>query len=849
MNRFLGWVRIGLLDLRGDLRRFGILIACLALGTAVIAAVGSVGAGLRDAVVRDATVLMGGDLEASRPDRDATPEELQVLETLGQVTHVVDTTARAAAGDFSTLVDIAAVGENYPLLGNVTSPQLRPGGKPWTILAPVDGVHGALVHPELLTALGLATGGRFSVGRTEFEVRGLVTGLPDGAVRGFRLGLLMVISDAAVATMTDLRPPLPGLLTQRRYKIQLDGQTYDEAKASIETAFNDRTWTVRSPRDAAGDLARYYDLFTRFLLIVGLSSLLVGGVGVFTGVTSYIGERQRSIATMRSMGATGARVLTHFLSQVAVLTFLGVGIGIIAGAISSAIALPFVGRALAVNLPSSIDVPALSIAAGFGILAGFAFSYLPLARARNISPAVLFRTLGTSLPKATAREIWHPSTSVPVALAVLGIYLLAVYSTRDVFLVTAYAVGVVVAFIVLRAAAWLLQSVLSRLPSVGPRNVRYALRNIYRPGSPATVVILSIGLGLSMLLVVALLNANLQNQLLGAVSRDAPTFVATDLFDDEIEMLREIQENEASLMRLEWSPSIRARVTRVKGVDASTIEDVGEQASFLLGPDIPVTWRAEPPIDGTIVEGEWWPADYAGPPLISLHTAMRRELGVEVGDIIEFDIFGDTIEARVANFRDFQWLIGLSFVVIFSPGEVSNYPATYLGSLKAAPGLEEDLERSLTRTFPEVAFIAIGDALRQAVGVLGQLATAVNIVGSLAVINGLLVLSGTMAAGRKQRESDAVVHKVLGATRGHVLWIFAIEYGVLAAYAALVATLIGAVAAWAITENALDVGFAADPGLIAIVVAGAIVVTVTAGAVTTWRSLSTPPAQYLRSAH
>ncbi|MDP1730093.1 MAG: FtsX-like permease family protein [Devosia sp.] len=847
MNRQLDWMRVGLLDLRGDLRRFGVLIACLALGTGTIAAVGSVGAGLQSSIVRDATTLMGGDIEVARPDRDANADELAFFETLGQVTHVVDTNARGTSGDNSVFIDLLVVGGNYPLLGNVVSPQLRLGDKPAVLLDKRDGAYGAIVDPVLLDRLGIDVGGHFQIVGTEFEARGTLTSLPDGAVRGFHLGLTAVISTDAFAATPDTRPPLPGLLTQHRYKIVLDDLTYDAAAAAIAAKFNDIDWTTRSPRDAAGNLARYYDLFTRFLLIVGLSSLLVGGVGVSNGVTAYIGERQRSIATMRSLGATGARIMVHFLTQIGVLAAFGVGLGVLFGAVSTALALPLLGQALAVDLPPSIDPKALLTAAAFGLLAAFAFSYLPLVRAENVRPALLFRSLGSVMPQPAWRDMAQPSVLAPTVFAVAGIFWLAVVTTDDIRLVTSYTVGVVLAFLLLRAAGLLLQFVLRLVPPLPNASIRNAFGNICRPGSSAPVVIMSLGLGLAMLLVIALLNSNLHTQLLGAVSRDAPTFVATDLFNDEVAELRMLSDTDPMLEKFEWSPMLRGAVSKVKGTPSSEFKNLPEEAAFMLDGEIPLTWLRDLPKGTTVVDGSWWPADYTGKPLISLRSTMKTQLGLKVGDIVELKLFGETIEATVANFREYQWQNGINFMVTFSPGVIENYPSTYLGTIKAAAGHEKDLERMLSRKFSDITFIPIGDALNQAVNILSQLGTAVNIVGGLAVINGLLVLAGTMSAGRKQREADAVVHKVLGATRADVVRIFTLEYGLLGAFSAVIATLVGIAGAWAITQRALEVGFSVDPVLILVVIVGAVLLTIAAGAVTTWSALSTRPAQFLRN--
>jgi putative ABC transport system permease protein len=351
-----------------------------------------------------------------------------------------------------------------------------------------------------------------------------------------------------------------------------------------------------------------------------------------------------------------------------------------------------------------------------------------------------------------------------------------------------------------------------------------------------------------MLLVIALLNSNLHSQLLGAVSRDAPTFVATDLFEDEVASLEEMQQNDPLMANVESSPMLRGAITSLAGADPDTLTDISEEAEFLLGDEVPITWVRDLPAASTVVDGAWWRPDYDGPPLVSLRISMKTDLGLKVGDVVTFDIYGETIEAKIANFREYQYQQGINFMVTFSPGAIEVFPSTSLATIKAAAGHEKDLERELIRTFPDVTFISIGDALNQAVTILGQLGTAVNIVGGLAVINGLLVLAGTMAAGRKQREADAIVHKVLGATRADVLWVFALEYSLLGAFAAAIATAVGVAGAWAITQSAIEIGFSADPVLIVSVIVGAVLLTVVAGAVTTWRALSTRPAQFLRDA-
>ncbi|HVX73760.1 MAG TPA: FtsX-like permease family protein, partial [Devosia sp.] len=793
MTKLRNWIRVALVDLRGDLRRFGILLACLALGTATIAGVSSVGDALKGAILRDANTLMGGDIQVNRADRRANPSEFAYMQTLGQVSETISSNSRADAMDDSgntAFLDIYAVDDLYPLYGDVVSPQLKPGEKPADLLALKDGAYGAIVDPVILDRLGIDLGGHFTVNGTEFEARGLLNSLPNSALRGLHLGLTTLMSVEAEQANPETRPPLPGLLTQYSYKIKLnpDQGDYTIAKPKVEEHFKaDPEWKVQSPYDAAGTLARFYDLFVRFLLIVGLSSLLVGGVGIFNAVSAYIQERQRSIATLRSLGATGPRILVHFFTQVGIMSLVGIVIGLVIGAGLTAAALPVLGRILAVDLPPSIEWPALLTALLFGILAAFAFSYIPLVRAEKLRPAMLFRTVGTSIQSLRTREYLDPWVLGPLLVAGLGIFGLAWWTTQDLSLVGYYAIGVIAAYLLLSLAGRALQAVLRAIPPLPSVTFRNAFRGIYRPGSPAPTVIMSLGLGLAMLLVIVILSVNLRDQLLGQVTKDAPTFVATDLFDDEVVDLQDFLNSTGQVTEFMHSPMIRAAITKVNGVPSADIrdrKDISGEAAYMLTGEILMTWRPDLPADSRVTAGAWWPDDYSGPPLVSLRDQDAISLGIKPGDKLELTLFGESFDVTVANLRDFQFQSGLNFLVTATPGTFDDFPGTNLATIKAAEGHEKDVERALAKKYPDITFLPVGEALNQAAGILGQLSTAVNIVGALAVVNGLLVLAGTMAAGRKQREADAVVNKVLGSTRGDVVKVFALEYALLGGFAA-----------------------------------------------------------------
>lgn len=839
-------IHLGLLDMRGDIRRFGLLVVCLAVGTALIAGVSTVGTSIRQAVERDAAVIVGGDLELSRADRPATPQELEIIAGFGDVAPVIDTNVRAKSSTAEAFVDLISVGQGYPLVGTVTSEELPAGTAPYDFLASRDGAFGALVDPLLLDKLGVGVGDTMQIAGTPFVARGTLGKLPDGAVRGFRLGLPVLISTEGFATLSDTTSPLPGLGTYYRYKLLSDTGDAEQLRAGLQQALGDSGWTIRTPRDALGAMVRYYDLFMRFLVIVGLASLLIGGVSVWTVISAYISERATVIAVMRSVGASRARIFLHFFAQVAALALVGVGLGLVIGASTGLLALPLVGEAIGVTLPPALYPQPLLVAAAVGLVTAFAFSYLPLQQALNIEPIILFRSKGLASPRFAWRGLVASVQVVPVLLCAIAFVWLAIVMTDDPVLVAAFALVSAVAVVVFRLATGLATAALRRLGEPANPMIRRAIRAVSGPETNASAVVISIGMALAMLIVVLVLQTNLRNEYLGASVFDVPTFVASDLFSDEAEKLEALQVDGGDIVDFTATPMLRGAVLAVNGTPVASLKPRGSEALFLLSGDVPLTYRVELPAASRLVEGEWWPADYSGAPLVSLHQSLRSGLGVKLGDQITFDIFGDTITAKVANFRDYSWQGGIDFLVAFSPNVLEAYPATLLGAVKAAPGREDAVERSLAAALPDVRFVAIGETLDQITAALGQLSLAASLVGGLAVGNGLLVLIGSLAAGRQQRRADALITKVLGASQPHIVGIYAVQFLMLAVFAALLATLMGLVVAWTLTLALLDVDFTINAWVLAAVDIGAICIVAALGATTVLGAFRTAPARLLR---
>lgn len=846
MRALLAAARVGLKEMAGDWRRFSLLIICLAVGTALIAGVSSVSSAITRAVDQNAAMLMGGDLEFTRSDRAANASELAILEQAGTLASVIETNLGAASANGEAFVDLVAAGPGYPLLGGVGTSDTEAMIAPFTALGERNDMFGALVDPVMLDQLGLKIGDTIAIGGTDFEVRGTLTGLPDGPVRGFRLGLASLISTDGFAKVSDRTSPLPGLGTNFRYKLLLASGDTEAERARLAAELGDAGWEIRSALDGLGPMLRYYELFTGFLMVVGLGSLLIGGVSVWSVMSAYIGERSGVIAVLRSLGAARWRVLVHFLVQVLALGLVGVGIGIAIGVTIGLVVLPTVGGAIGIPLARDIDVLAILVAGAVGLITAFAFSYLPLVQAQMVSPANLFRSKGLGAPRIDWRKFLASGELLPLAAAIVLFFWLAVILTGDLTLVLAFAGAAIGAAVLLQLGSRLALMGLAKLPAPRWRPLRQSLRAIVGTTRNSSAVVTAVGLAMVILVVVQVLAINLRNEFLGASVFDAPTLVASDLFPDEMQTLEAAVGPEHGISLVTATPMLRGTVTTVAGKPIESISANGPEAAFLLSGEIPMTYRTVLPPASRLVEGQWWPADYTGPALVSLHQNLRQGLGIKLGDEIGFDIFGDTVTAKVGNFRDYAWQGGIDFLVAFSPGVLDSYPSTILAAVTAADGRAEEVERYLANEFIDIKFIEIGATLTRITEALSQLSLAVASVGGIAVLNGLLILIGSLASGRRQRESDAVLHKVLGARRSEILVTALIQFLLLAVFAAIIAIPAGIFTAWLLTQVLLNVSFAVEPATISVVVAGLVGMTAILGATTLLRVLSIRPALLLR---
>lgn len=828
-------LRWALRELRGGLRGFGIFLACLALGVAVIAGVGSVAASVAAGLSVNAKALLGGDVELHLVHRTATDTELAYMHASGAVSRVSEMRAMARSDDGQQvgLIELRAVDGAYPLYGAVTLDPARPLDG---ALARRDGTWGAVAAPDLIARLGLHAGETFRIGDGTFTLRAALIQEPDASGGSFALGPHVMIASAALPATGLVQP---GSLIDYSYRLRLTpGIQNSDWIATLSNKFPDAGWRVRQPGQAAPNLARLLDRVTLFLTLVGLTALLVGGVGVANAVRAYLVTKTATIAVMKSLGAPRRTVFATYLIQILILAVLGIVIGLVAGAAIPPAALPFVPAAL---VPAKLGLyPApLALAALFGLLTTLAFALWPIAAACETQPAKLFRA---SIESPNAPPPWPYRIATGIAALLLAGLAAFHAENRDIALwFIAGAVGALILFRVLAATLM----VLAR--RIHPRGVapRLGLGNLHRRGAPTAAIVASLGLGLAVLVAIALIEANFSRLLDDELPYRAPSFFFIDLQPDQKPAFDKLLATIPGVAESDAMPSLRGRIVKLNGVPAEKV-NVSDDVRWTLQTERGLTYAARLPRGSRVVAGAWWPVDYRGSPQVSMDGGIARGLGLKLGDDLTVDVLGHEMTARLTSLRAIDWAsLGINFVMVFSPGSLDGVPQTYIETARAAPDAIVPLERAVAAQFPNVSAIAVKDVLDQLGTVVAAVAVALRATAAVALIAGILVLAGAVAAGQRRRVYQAVLLKVLGATRGTVTRAFLYEFAAMGLVTAALAIVIGTIAADYVMTRAMQADFVFVPG--AALASGLIgaVITLIIGYAGTWRALGAKPAPYL----
>ncbi len=791
-------------DLNARFRGLRLLLVCIFLGTAALAAIGTLTAAIERELASSGQELLGGDLEIEVWQRDLAEEERAALAEYGEVSSGFRLQAMASTPEAAAPIELKAVDEKWPMFGRLVLADGREVGAP--------SGNDAWIAQTALERLGIAVGETFRVGTVTLRAAGVIQDEPDRLSEGFQLGPTIIVAQGVPAAAGLLEP---GALYQSKHRVAFanPARAPDGVQTTLTQRFPTAGFNIRTRDRASPGADRFVRQMSDFLTLVGLAALVIAGIGIAGGVSSYLDQRRASIATLKVLGATSGDIVRIYAMQIGVAALVGSLAGLAAGVAVT----PLLAGALQGLLPVEsgflVSPPALLLAASYGLLVAFAFAAAPLLRARTYPAMALMRSGIVPL----ARD-WRALLATALGLA--AICALALLTTAQPLLSGGFLLGAGGALLLLAGLGWAIQALARRLPRPANPLLRSALANLHRPGAPTGALVTALGFGLAAFVLLAAVQSAIDGNIQSRVPREAPDYFVLDVPQDKEARFVELIHQEFPEAGILTVPTMRGAVLAYGPEDRMTrvadLKDIPEGAWALRG-ERGLTYADTLPQGNRVVAGEWWSPFHSGEPLVSVDADFARAVGLRPGDYLTIGILGVERTARVANLRQIDWeSMGFNFALVFSRNAISDAPHNLSATIDLPEGADSAargrLLRALVREMPSSSVIEVGGILVEARKLLQQVSLATLAAAAVTVLAGLAVLMGAIAAARAARTYDTVMLRVLGASRRQILLLQLAEYGLLAAVLALVALALGGGLAWVVITRLFEFDWLPDWG-------------------------------------
>ncbi|MBA2251568.1 MAG: FtsX-like permease family protein, partial [Nitrospirales bacterium] len=850
-------------ETRAAWRHFLYFFFCIALGVGTLVGVGLFAANVEGTVAREARGLMGGDLEIrlTRPISTKGHDILRSLESRAiDVIHVSELVAMASRHGRETspsppsyavptqLIELKAIEPSYPFYGTLNTAPPRPVSQ---LIAHQAGAclatgrvaktdcYGAIVQGSLLIKMGLQVGDELKIGQAVLTITGTLKHEPDRVASAFSLGPRVMISQDALRSADLVKP---GSRVRERYllRVPLEVQP-DPLVTELRDRLADDSAHVSTFREAQPQLRRFLDQLTRYLGLVGLTALFVGGIGVASTVHAFVKDKLKTIAILKTLGADSGTVIRTYLVQALCLGLMGSLAGVTLGAsLQHAIPSLLAGLLPIDLLDQSVSQGSLSAepilrGVALGAATTLLFTLWPLLGIREIRPALIFRTEMVGAEQEGDRDqrrfTWlehlrDPVRWVTVVLIGIGLSGLAMWQARSLSIGTMFIGALVAAVVLLTLAARMVIRGLRIAASPSSLTVRQAMRNLSRPGSQATSIMVAVGIGVMIIVTISLLERSLIRQIGESRPLNAPTFFFIDLQPDQKAAFERLMHQRFSHVTPELTPLVRSRLHAVNGQPVPINEDDererrgqrnGEHGkSWYFTREYVLTFLDRLPKDNEVVKGAWWGhALNTQGALVSVEEDAARHLGIDPGSTIEFDIQGTVLPATVSSIRKVEWNnFSTNFYMILSPGSLEGAPFTFVATVRVSPAEEILLQQAVVEAFPNVTAINIGEVMDTFARVLEHLSAAIRAIAVFCMLAGGLVMAAALATTRYRRLYESVIFKALGATRPLIAGSFATEYAFMGAVAGLIGTVLASVLSWGVLYFVFDLPWTLQPGVL-----------------------------------
>ncbi len=865
--------------------RFIFLFLCIALGVGAIVAVDLFATNVERAILGDARGLLGGDIELSWR-RAISPHGQEVLDSLSSrqiaISHITELAAMAAIESVSSpdsktpatsqLVELKALDSFYPLYGHLQTESAQPIAH---LLSSIpEGCQrypcfGAIAQKSLLIRLGLHLGSELRIGQTNFIITGILIKEPDKIATAFSLGPRVMISQEALKTTELVKT---GSRIHERFRLQIPTSSNLEILlGELRGRLSQEGVQVHSYRDAQPRLRRFLDQLTLYLGLIGLTILLVGGIGVACTIQGFITQKTPIIATLKTLGAESSQVIHIYLTQSLLLG----GIGSLAGGILGTglhQGLPLLLQGIIpATFPTTLTLLPILRGMAVGALATLAFSLWPLLAIRSVSPSLVFRQeidQARSLKESTSwkkrfmgslRGWWYDriqrTTSLLIAGCLLGLAMWQAHSwSLGLFFSGAFLVAIFALFGGTSVLFWILHHI--HFPQKWL--LRHATSNLQRPGNFTKAMALAIGIGIMLMTTLLTVQQTLLNLINDQIPTKSPSFFFIDIQPDQSAAFQQVIEQHIPNTFYNLVPVVRTRLTAINGRSINPENHKGKRNGWYFTREYVVTTFNTLPKDNTLTQGQWWedtsnnpsidkPQDPPHLPMISVEEDAAKNLGLSIGSTLTLNIQGVPFEAKVTSLRKVDWgSFSMNFFMIVEPGSLEGAPITYIATAQVPKEKEISLQQAIVAAMPNVTAIHVGDVLDNIAKIFRQLALGIQALAILCLITGAVVMIAAISINRYRRIHELAILKALGGSRGLLIFSLGTEFGLIGGFAGLVGIGLGCLLSWSILLFFFDLTWTITLTHLLTGFLLTIILTLATGILGTYRLLGFPPLSVLR---
>lgn len=825
-------------ELRSGVSGFRIFLACLILGVGTISAIGTVKSGIEIAISEKGSELLGGNAEAEFTYRLANTEELKWLETISQnISGIIEFRSMAkfveGGANERALTQVKAVDNEYPLIGNV---QLASGKSFKDVFRQPKS---AVMESDLASRLGINIGETFSLGLTKFVLRDIIQSSPDDAGTNFGLGPRTIIKSE---DLLDSGLIAPGTLFTAKYRLLIEPfENLDELRALAKIKFENNGMRWRDARNGAPGISEFVSRLSAFFIMVGLAGLVVGGVGIGSAVKSYLNRKISTIAVMRSLGATNFQIFMTYFVQLAIISFIGITIGLVIGASVPHLCAPLLKVLIPIPISIVFSIKPIAEAAIYGTIIATLFTLWPLSRCENIKAAALFREM--NLIKDGFPRLKYLVLSFILVLILL---IISAVFNQNPELTSWFALGFTVALVTLFLSARILMYCIKKFGRIinGHPSTRWALAAMGGTQEGTNNSLIAIGLGLTVLAIIGQVDGNLRTSINNNLPEVAPSYFVIDIQKSQIEEVRDILNSNKGVISFDEAPMLRGIITKINNKQASEV--AGDH--WVIRGDRGITYFEELPKRFNLTKGQLWPKDYSGATQISFAAEQAEELGIGIGDSVTVNIMGREITGEITSLRNVDFSsAGIGFVIAMNPSALKTAPHSFIMTIYVSTEAETAVFNNLSSRFSNITLIKVRNVIERVSNLLSSMATASSYGALTTLAMGFLVLLGSAASGQSARSYDAAILKTLGATRKDLIISYIIRFSLIGATAGFVAIFFAVGGAWCITSLVLELPFKIIWDTALMIIIGGLIANLLAGLYFATQALKIKPANFLRA--